>query len=478
MNSLYVISISSEKGGVGKTTLATNLAIYLKALNEEMPITLFSLDNHFTVDKMFRIGRSRPAKDISDLFRGEKAEDLVETGEFGVQFIPSSYELNALRPALKSPDRLARALALSSLRGLVIIDTRPDVDSFTRNALYAADRVVVPVKDAASLTNCKHLYDFFDQQQLPRKTLRILPCLVDSRISYKGPFKTPYQLMKAFAINRGYKCMEGFIGKSPKVESLNTNPEGKIYPILTHGRGTEVHAQFANIARQLYLEMLKCEETRIDRIRGHLEELHRQRCEAFVQRRLLLQTSCLACGESLTRDESIRPGNYLYYENAAGDRLGFLEQDCFAHMVFTHFYRDEPESESPLERLFRQSAKRCYFALRAEETPDSPRLYFHHFSEEGEEIDRREIDLREILPRMLKKNETGIYRLLETTLMNREGRFDGGLLLLHHADPKVPEAILDDSRHHIFRGAMDEIAARLERRELPRPLSPRPLAGC
>ena len=55
----YIVTISSEKGGVGKTTLATNLAIYLKALHEELPVTLLSFDNHFSVDQMFSINRSR-----------------------------------------------------------------------------------------------------------------------------------------------------------------------------------------------------------------------------------------------------------------------------------------------------------------------------------------------------------------------------------------------------------------------------------
>ncbi len=46
MSTPYIVTISSEKGGVGKTTLATNLAIYLKALHEDLPVTLLSFDNH------------------------------------------------------------------------------------------------------------------------------------------------------------------------------------------------------------------------------------------------------------------------------------------------------------------------------------------------------------------------------------------------------------------------------------------------
>ena len=86
----YVVTISSEKGGVGKTTLATNLAIFLKALDEELPVSIFSFDNHFTVDKMFLI-KGHPAKgDVADLLWGTPGGELLHTGQYGVNYIPSS----------------------------------------------------------------------------------------------------------------------------------------------------------------------------------------------------------------------------------------------------------------------------------------------------------------------------------------------------------------------------------------------------
>ncbi len=135
MQTPYIVTISSEKGGVGKTTLATNLAIYLKAMHEDLPVTLFSFDNHFSVDRMFRIGKGKPRGDVSGLFRGTLPEALVETGEYGVQFIASSEHLHKLRRDIDDPALLARTLAASELGGIVIIDTRPDLDIFTQNAL-------------------------------------------------------------------------------------------------------------------------------------------------------------------------------------------------------------------------------------------------------------------------------------------------------------------------------------------------------
>ncbi len=103
MTGPYVVTISSEKGGVGKTTLATNLAIYLKAIDEDLPVTLLSFDNHLSVDRMFRIGRGRERATVRDLLTGDHGvEDLIELGQYGVCFIPSWRDTETLRGSVHS----------------------------------------------------------------------------------------------------------------------------------------------------------------------------------------------------------------------------------------------------------------------------------------------------------------------------------------------------------------------------------------
>ncbi|MGW8313484.1 MAG: ParA family protein, partial [Desulfuromonadales bacterium] len=335
MSAPYIVTISSEKGGVGKTTLATNLAIYLKALHEDLTVTLLSFDNHFSVDQMFRIGKKSATGDVSKLFSGSNPDELIEIGEYGVQFIPSSNQLHTLRRGIDDPAVLAKALAKSTLDGILIIDTRPDLDIITQNALFASDRVIVPVKDAPSMDNCRHIYDFFDSHGLSRRPLRVLPCLVDGRIHFDGPFRDPYQLLKAYAINRGYRCLEGFIAKSPKVESLNTNPEGRIYPVLTHGRHTEVHVQMAHVARQVYLHSIDKHTRRLDDYRLEMAHAEQEHQSAYETRRRNLETACLACGKPLVGKEKIGPAGY--YALSSDQRIsGYLEEECFNRLVFRY----------------------------------------------------------------------------------------------------------------------------------------------
>jgi chromosome partitioning protein len=465
MSAPYIVTISSEKGGVGKTTLATNLAIYLKALHEDLPVTLLSFDNHFSVDQMFKINRQPSRGDVAGLFTGSNPDDLVETGEYGVQFMPSSKQLHTLRRELDDPTALARALAKSTLSGIIIIDTRPDLDIFTQSALYAADRVIVPVKDAPSMDNCRHIYEFFDSHGLSRRPLRILPCLVDGRIHYEGPFRDPYQLLKAYAINRGYRCMEGYIAKSPKVESLNTNPEGKIYPILSHGRQTEVHLQMTHIARQVYLNTLDTETRRLDEYRKDMADAEREHQSAYETRRYNLATKCLVCGNHLVGKENI--GMAGYFAQTSDQRVsGFIEEECFTSLVFRYFYgaKRTIEAHDPIWNLFRESAQRSYFILqRAPHTKNfyQQKLSFYRFDDSGLEVSHKTIELQEFEKLLLSKERSDLFPLLERTLFDDQGRLADGFLILRKVSTDLPEEILYDQNYANFAAIMSKAGTQL-----------------
>lgn len=463
MSRPYVVVISSDKGGVGKTTLATNLAIYLKAMQENLPVTLCSFDNHFSVDRMFRInGRDEARGDVISLFNGSRPEQLVETGEFGVQFIASNNELSSIRSRVERPDILAGKLADSNLSGILIIDTRPDLDTFTQNALYCADRVIVPVKDAPSLENCRHLYDFFSHHNLGKSALRILPCLIDSRIHYEGPFRDPYQLLKAYAINRGYRCLEGYIAKSPKVESLNTNPEGRIYPVITHGRSTEVHVQMSHVARQVFLHYRESANKRLDRYADWQQQKRDARDTLYKKRLAGLLTDCLVCGTPLVKQDGIEPVGY-YAETSDGRHAGFIEEGCLTNLVFRHFFGSPRSGQLPgaLSDLFRESAEHNYFVLRR--APNTRNFYqqqvaFYRFDEDGLEISSKIIDLKEFEKGLLNRERSHLFHLLEKTLFGPEQKLGDACLIIRKVCSDFPDEILYEEKHSRFM----QIASRIQ----------------
>ena len=189
-----ILTLANQKGGVGKTTTAINLATALAAVGERVLIVDLDPQGNASTG----LGISRAGRDLSsyDVLVGSAniAQATVMTAVPNVAIVPSTMDLLGveltiaqqadrtfrLRDAFKSIDELRiDGLPIS----YVLIDCPPSLNLLTINALVAADAVLVPLQ-------C----EFFALEGLSQllQTIEHIRSTLNPRLSIQGVVMTMF----------------------------------------------------------------------------------------------------------------------------------------------------------------------------------------------------------------------------------------------------------------------------------------------
>lgn len=246
-----IMAIVNQKGGVGKTTTAVNLATALAAVGKT--VCLIDLDPQGNASTGLGIERAARKKTSYDLLMNGVgiSEAILPTGIRGLGVVPATIDLSGAELELVTERnrefRLAKALEASEIKyDYVLIDCPPSLGLITINALTSANTVLIPLQcEFYALEGLSHLL----------KTIELVKKRLNDKLSINGVVLTMYDRRNKLTENiesdvRGYLGDQVYKTVIPRNVRISEAPShGK--PALVYDLNCSGSRAYLNLAKEL-----------------------------------------------------------------------------------------------------------------------------------------------------------------------------------------------------------------------------------